>query len=352
MPRYRIITNQDLNDTDLANIKDLPSPGAVSSVNGQTGVVVLSIPDELADLTADATHRTVTDTEKSTWNGKADALTSDQNYVSDAQLTVIGNTSGTNTGDQNGGTPAIVLGTANTAGSSPNFLRRDDTILAFDVTSPSTQAYGDSAVVGVATVASRRDHKHAMPASTKDTTAITGILKGNGTSVSAATGADLPTMTATIGGAVPTPPNNTTTFLRGDGTFATPDIKYVTRVISSAEILDLYNTPIEIIPAPGANKMIRIVGGNIYNKFNTTAYASGGTTQFYYNTTSTPAASTSGSTSFLYATSSAIAGVISNTTLYVANVLNLSIIVKMLTQNPTTGDGTFIISLAYIIIDI
>lgn len=30
------------------------------------------------------------------------------------------------------------------------------------------------------------------------------------------------TMTATVGGAVPTPPNNTTTFLRGDGTFAAP----------------------------------------------------------------------------------------------------------------------------------
>lgn len=29
-------------------------------------------------------------------------------------------------------------------------------------------------------------------------------------------------MTATVGGGVPTPPNNTTTFLRGDGTFAAP----------------------------------------------------------------------------------------------------------------------------------
>jgi hypothetical protein len=29
-------------------------------------------------------------------------------------------------------------------------------------------------------------------------------------------------MTSTVGGAVPTPPNNTTTFLRGDGTFAAP----------------------------------------------------------------------------------------------------------------------------------
>ena len=32
-----------------------------------------TIPDELADLSADATHRLVTDTEKSTWNAKIDA---------------------------------------------------------------------------------------------------------------------------------------------------------------------------------------------------------------------------------------------------------------------------------------
>lgn len=59
------------------------------------------------------------------------------------------------------------------------------------------------------------------PAITLSTT-VTGILKGNGTAISAAANSDLPTMTATVGGAVPTPPNNTTTFLRGDGTFAAP----------------------------------------------------------------------------------------------------------------------------------
>lgn len=52
----------------------------------------------------------------------------------------------------------------------------------------------------------------------------TGLLKNTtGTGVpSIAVNSDLPVMTATVGGAVPTPPNNTTTFLRGDGTFATP----------------------------------------------------------------------------------------------------------------------------------
>lgn len=52
----------------------------------------------------------------------------------------------------------------------------------------------------------------------------TGILKNTTTTgvPSIATNADLPVMSATVGGAVPTPPNNTTTFLRGDGTFAAP----------------------------------------------------------------------------------------------------------------------------------
>ena len=79
-------------------------------------------------------------------------------------ITGTSSISGSNTGDQTGGTPAIVLGTANTAGSSTNFLRRDDTILVFDTTVPSTQAFGDAAAVGTATVVARRDHKHAMMA--------------------------------------------------------------------------------------------------------------------------------------------------------------------------------------------
>lgn len=52
----------------------------------------------------------------------------------------------------------------------------------------------------------------------------TGILKNTTTTgvPSIAVNSDLPAMSATVGGAVPTPPNNTTTFLRGDGTFAAP----------------------------------------------------------------------------------------------------------------------------------
>ena len=41
-------------------------------------------------------------------------------------------------------------------------------------------------------------------------------------SISGTNTGDETDMTSTVGGLVPTPPNNTTTFLRGDGTFAAP----------------------------------------------------------------------------------------------------------------------------------
>ncbi len=62
------------------------------------------------------------------------------------------------------GTPAVVLGTSAAAGSTDEVIRRDSTIVAFDATAPTTQAFGDAAAVGTAAVAARRDHKHAMPA--------------------------------------------------------------------------------------------------------------------------------------------------------------------------------------------
>ena len=59
--------------------------------------------------------------------------------------------------------PAIVLGTAAAGGAAATPIRSDATILAFDATDPTTQAFADAAVVGVAAVAARRDHKHAWP---------------------------------------------------------------------------------------------------------------------------------------------------------------------------------------------
>ncbi len=75
--------------------------------------------------------------------------------------TLIGTTAG---GSVTYGTPAISLGTAAAAGSTDEAIRRDSTIVAFDATAPTTQAFGDSAAAGSAAVAARRDHTHGMPA--------------------------------------------------------------------------------------------------------------------------------------------------------------------------------------------
>jgi hypothetical protein len=61
--------------------------------------------------------------------------------------------------------PAVVLSTSAASGSSGQAIQTDATIIAFDATVPSTQAFGDAAATGSAAVAARRDHKHAMPAS-------------------------------------------------------------------------------------------------------------------------------------------------------------------------------------------
>ena len=53
-----------------------------------------------AVITQDSTHRFVTDTEKTTWDSKANGLGSDDNYVTDAEKVKLSNLSGTNTGDQ------------------------------------------------------------------------------------------------------------------------------------------------------------------------------------------------------------------------------------------------------------
>ena len=86
------------------------------------------------------------------------------------------------TGGSSGGTPALVLGTANTAGVATTFIRDDDTILAFDATVPTTSALADAAAVGAATVAARRDHKHG-----RESFATNAILLGSAAAAGAAT---------------------------------------------------------------------------------------------------------------------------------------------------------------------
>jgi len=65
-------------------------------------------------------------------------------------------------------TPNITLASSAAAGSATTVIKSDSTIAAFDTTAPVTQDFGDSASVGSAAFAARRDHKHGMPSTLRN----------------------------------------------------------------------------------------------------------------------------------------------------------------------------------------
>lgn len=71
-------------------------------------------------------------------------------------------------------TNGIVLGSSAAAGAATTVMRSNDTIAAFDATSPTTQAVGDAAAVGTAAFAARRDHKHAWPSGASFWSSLSG----------------------------------------------------------------------------------------------------------------------------------------------------------------------------------
>lgn len=68
--------------------------------------------------------------------------------------------------------------------------------------------------------------------------------------------ASMAAMSATVGGRVPTPPNNTTTFLRGDGTFAAPSTGGITLATEQASTS---GTAIDFTGIPAGTQRIVIM---------------------------------------------------------------------------------------------
>lgn len=78
--------------------------------------------------------------------------------------------------------PAVVFGTTNAVGTVGKPLAVDATIAIFDTTNPTTIGFADSAAIGTAAFAARRDHAHASPA------AGTAPVDGSSAAASNATG--------------------------------------------------------------------------------------------------------------------------------------------------------------------
>ena len=52
--------------------------------------------------------------------------------------------------------------------------------------------------------------------------------------------------------------------------------------LTTAQVLDLFNTPIEIIPAPGTGLIVRVISAGVAIDYNTATYAAGGTVSLVY----------------------------------------------------------------------
>lgn len=108
----------------------------------------------------------------------------------------------------------------------------------------------------------------------------TGIVKNTTTTgvLSIAVNSDLPAMTATAGGAVPTPPNNTTTFLRGDGTFAAPVVSKYFRADAVSGTQNSSNKVFTIATAVDANSEQFFINGQLLTPGSGNDYTISGTT--------------------------------------------------------------------------
>jgi hypothetical protein len=60
--------------------------------------------------------------------------------------------------------PAFTLGTANTAGAAASAVASNSTLLVFDTTVAGTSNAFQASSTGSATITSRRDHGHGVPA--------------------------------------------------------------------------------------------------------------------------------------------------------------------------------------------
>jgi hypothetical protein len=147
------------------------------------------------------------------------------------------------------------------------------------------------------------------------------------------------TMTNTVGGLVPTPPNDATKFLNGTGVFSTPAgggssvVLQVSYTLSSAQILalDAFGgaNNIQLLPAPGVNKMYVMVHTDLYYKSGGIGYSNNG--EIDVGLTAAAA-----SPSFLFASHSAFGFMLATTDSWVGYVYEGNIEVGA-PANPTTA---------------
>ena len=243
--------------------KGLVTAGADAAIADITGLQT-ALDGKVAGNAAitGATKTKITYDSKGLVTAGADATTADisdstnKRYVTDAQLTVIGNTSGANTGDQNIFSTIAVAGQSNVVADNTNDTL---TLVAGSNITITTDASTDSITIASTASGVSDGDKGDITVSgsgatwTVDSQAITlAKIQNISTStllgrVTAATGVTeqltgtqattlLDTFTSSLKGLAPASGGGTTNFLRADGTWAAPPSASSGTVLSPAQI--------------------------------------------------------------------------------------------------------------------
>lgn len=127
-------------------------------------------------------------------------------------------------------------------------------------------------------------------------------------------------------------------------------IRYKTVRLTSAEILALYTTPKTLLDAPGAGKAIEFLSAVLFLDYGTADYAAYGILTVKTTTTATALSGAIAATTLVQASADTYVVV---QALSAEAVLSVNEGLKLTcdTGNPTTGDSTIVVHLAYRIHD-
>jgi len=121
------------------------------------------------------------------------------------------------------------------------------------------------------------------------------------------------------------------------------------RTLTSAEVLALFTTPIEVVAAPGAGKYIELVSAVLAYDYGTTAYTIGSATNLafkYTNGAGTTVSGTAAVTGFLDQTADE-ARVVPAVTASFEPTANAALMLTLAGANVTLGNGTVKVKVLY-----
>jgi len=123
-------------------------------------------------------------------------------------------------------------------------------------------------------------------------------------------------------------------------------LKYAEVIITPAELLALFTTSKELVPAPGAGYVLELVSAVLILDHGGTDYATAGNLTIATGTTGTALSDTVGAGDFLQASADAIRCV-QALSADVQLDANESLVLACATANPTAGDGPVRVKVVY-----